>query len=164
MEVTILGDTHIPSRAPDLPGWVADHLAAAEHVIHTGDFDSTAAYEEIRSLVTGEFTAVQGNMDLAGMDLPDVATVTIDGVEFVVTHGSGPTASYWERVVDTVRKHGGHGAVGVAGHTHELLDREVDGVRVLNPGTATGASPASEATLMRLDVEDGSFSVDVCRP
>jgi hypothetical protein len=52
----------------------------------------------------------------------------------------------------------------VAGHTHELLDREVDGVRVLNPGTATGASPASEATLMRLDVEDGSFSVDVCRP
>jgi hypothetical protein len=161
--VTILGDTHVPSRAPDLPDWVADHLESADHVIHTGDFDSTAAYEEIRSLVAGECTAVRGNMDRGGLDLPEVATVTLDGVAFVVTHGTGPTATYQERVVDVVRKHGRPDAVGVAGHTHELMDRVVDGVRILNPGSATGASPASEATLMRLDVDDGSFSVDVRR-
>ncbi len=163
MEVVIFGDTHIPSRASDLPDWVADDVASADHVVHTGDFDSTAAYDEMRTLADGEFTAVEGNMDVDGFDLPHVETVTLEGVEFVVTHGSGPTMSYRDRVVETVRSHGGPDAVGVAGHTHEVVDERVDGVRLLNPGSATGASPASEATLMHLDVEDGSFAVDVRR-
>ena len=53
--------------------------------------------------------------------------------------------------------------VGVAGHTHSLLDTRVDGYRLLNPGSATGAWPANEATLMEARVEDGALDVEVRR-
>jgi predicted phosphodiesterase len=52
-------------------------------------------------------------------------------------------------------------AVGVAGHTHEVLDTTHDGVRLLNPGSVTGASPASRATMMTATVEAGAMRVDL---
>lgn len=53
--------------------------------------------------------------------------------------------------------------IAISGHTHELLDVTEDAIRILNPGSATGASPASGATMMRATVEDESIPVDVIR-
>jgi putative phosphoesterase len=67
--------------------------------------------------------------------------------------------------------------VGVAGHSHEVEDevhegvpaseesggssraRRRDGVRVLNPGSATAAGPAQRATMLTAEVADGDVDV-----
>ena len=158
--VAIVSDTHIPSRAASIPEWVADQIQSAGHTIHAGDFDSQDAYETVRELAGGNLTAVQGNMD--PFDLPRVETVTVEGVTFVVTHGTGSTHDYEERVAGIVRENRGAGTtVGVSGHTHEVMDTEVGGTRLLNPGSATGAAPATRQTMMAATVEDGELSVTV---
>ena len=161
MEIAILADTHVPSREPRIPDWVRERVRAADHTIHAGDFDSAAALSTVRDLAT-ELTAVAGNID-PGLDLPGVATVALGGVTFVVTHGTGSPAGYERRVRETVVDHAGSSAVGVCGHTHRVLDTVVDGVRLLNPGSATGADPAAEATMLTARVRDGQLAVSVER-
>ena len=156
MELVVFGDTHVPSRAPGIPDWVANAVRDANHVVHTGDFDSASAFETVRDLAP-DATAVAGNMDPVELDVPEVASFEREGVRFAVTHGTGPVESYRERVLDVGREHDAD--VVVAGHTHEVVDETVDGMRFLNPGSATGAAPATRATYYELEVADGSVDV-----
>lgn len=158
VDVAILGDTHVPSRAREIPDWVAERVTAADHVVHTGDFDSQDAYDSVRDLAPN-LTAVRGNTDPNHqLDLPTVATLVAGGVEFVVTHGDG-RGRYDDVVVDRTRAHGGADAVGVAGHTHRPRDDVVDGVRLLNPGSATGANPSDVPTMIEATATDGDLDV-----
>jgi putative phosphoesterase len=160
MEVAIISDAHIPSRAQAIPEPFRDRIAAAEHVIHAGDFDSKGALADVQEM-TSELTAVAGNMD-PQVGLPEVATVELGDIEFVITHGTGSPRGYEQRVADAVRDHtDSESAVGIAGHTHELLDTTHDRIRLLNPGSVTGASPASTATMLTATAEDGDLSVAV---
>jgi len=162
-EIAILGDTHVPSRAVALPDWVRERVRAADHVVHVGDYDSEAALATVRELAA-DLTAVRGNMDPGSVDLPRVAELDVDDVRFVVTHGSGAPAGWADRVAETARQHAGDGVtVGVGGHIHEVVDEVTDGVRVLNPGSATGAAPASEASMLVVDVEGDQVTVEVVR-
>lgn len=162
MQVAIVSDTHVPSRRPAVPKWVLEAVRAADHVIHAGDFDSPDAYDQIAD-AAADLTAVAGNMDPSALGLPEVETVRLGGVEFVVVHGTGPLRGYEERVVDIVREHGGPDAVGVAGHTHDTHDTRLRGTRLLNPGSATGADPATETSIVVADCEDGALEVSFRR-
>ncbi len=163
MRVAIISDTHVPSRAVGIPAWVRDEVRAADHTIHAGDFDSREAYETVVDLAA-ELTAVRGNMDppMADGDLPEVASVDLDGVRFVVTHGTGALDTYRERVEGVVRAeaddHDGP-VVGVSGHTHQLTDERLDDLRLLNPGSATGADPAMRTTMLVVRCSDGAYEV-----
>jgi putative phosphoesterase len=157
MDVAIVSDTHIPSRASRIPEPFRERIAAADHVIHAGDFDSPEALADVRDLAT-DLTAVTGNMD-RGLDLPATATVELGGVTVALTHGTGPPAGYEERVIQTAQEAGA--GVAVAGHTHEVLDRERAGVRALNPGSATGAPPATETTMMTATADEGTIDVTI---
>jgi hypothetical protein len=157
MRVAICSDTHVPARAPAIPEWVEAELAAADHVVHAGDFEAAATLARVRDLADGHLTAVRGNVDRPGVDLPTVATVDLGGVTFVVTHGDR-FRNYRRGLAELARDRGGPDAVGVGGHTHEPLDEVVDGTRVLNPGSATG-NRAAAATVMRATVADGRLDV-----
>lgn len=159
--VALISDTHIPSRASAIPDGVRERIERADLTIHAGDFDSVEVYETIAELSGGDLVAVRGNTDPGSVDLPTVDTATAGGVTFVVTHGTGSVRGYEQRVARVVRQQGSENAVGVSGHTHELLDTTVDGVRLLNPGSATGASPASTATMYVATAEDGDLSVEL---
>ncbi|WP_339105607.1 metallophosphoesterase family protein [Haloterrigena salinisoli] len=177
--IAIVSDTHVPSRERTIPDWVVDEIERADRTIHAGDFDSSETYERLVDLAGGpsSLTAVRGNVDPATLDVPTTATLTVGGVTFVVTHGTGSPRGWLERVVEIVRGEAGADAdpVAVAGHTHEVVDTVVDsderdaaggrtasgdGIRVLNPGSATGASPADRATMLVATVEDGSLAVE----
>lgn len=160
MQLAVIADSHVPTRAAAIPEAFEARIRTADHVVHAGDFTSREALEHVRELAA-DLTAVYGNMDGRDLDLSAVATRTAEGVTFVVTHGTGPAASYEERVAEIVREEGGADAVGVAGHTHEVLDTVVDGVRLLNPGSVTGAAPAGRATMMTVGVENGGIDVTV---
>ena len=158
-EVVVVSDTHIPSRADELPDFVANEIEDANLVIHAGDFDSESAYDEIRDLAD-DLVSVRGNMDPRSLGLPKTETLWVEDVQFVVVHGTGPLDDYDERVVETVREERDDpNAVGISGHTHELRDWTFDDVRVLNPGSATGAEPADEPSLLLVDVDGESVDV-----
>jgi len=159
MHVAILGDTHIPSRAQRIPEAFRERVRDADHVVHAGDFDSKGAIADMRDLAP-ELTAVSGNMD-PRVGLPAVATVELGGVTFVVTHGTGPPHRWHDRVVDVVRDEPDEPRVGVAGHTHEVVDTVHADVRLLNPGSATGAAPADRTTMLTAEVADGKVDVTV---
>ncbi|OAQ51978.1 phosphodiesterase MJ0936 family protein [Natrinema mahii] len=170
--IAIVSDTHVPTREPALPAWVVTEIEAADHTIHAGDFESFGAYERVVDLTGGELTAVLGNVDPATLDVPRTATLEVDGVRFVVTHGDGSSGDWRERVVETARENAGATAdtnlVAVAGHTHAVVDetvafdegRAAGRVRVLNPGSATGAAPTTRETMFVATVTDGTLTVD----
>lgn len=160
MQLAVIADTHIPTRATAIPDRFEERIRAADHVIHAGDFTSAEALEHVRDLAE-ELTAVHGNMDGRALDLPVVASVDADGVTVVVTHGTGSPSGYEDRVAGIAREEGGDDAVGIAGHTHEVLDTVVDDIRLLNPGSVTGAAPADRATMMTVDLEDGAIDLTV---
>jgi putative phosphoesterase len=157
MDVALISDSHIPSRATAIPARFRERLQNADHVIHAGDFDSEGALSNIRALAS-RLTAVSGNMD-PRIGLPSRATVELGGVTFVVTHGTGSRRGYENRVATVVREEADESAVGVAGHTHEILDTAHDGVRLINPGSVTGAAPAEGASMMTATVRDGTLDV-----
>lgn len=158
MEIAIISDTHIPSRAREIPPAFVERIREADHVIHAGDFDSTGTLANINALAT-ELTPVAGNMD-RNMGLPPVATVELAGQEFVVTHGAGSRRGYERRVTSVVKEHRTtDDAIGIAGHTHEPRDTTHDGVRLLNPGSATAAAPAEFATMLTVSIESESLDV-----
>jgi putative phosphoesterase len=159
MRVAIISDTHIPARADEIPEWIREEVQQADHTIHAGDFDSHNAFETVQEL-TDDPTVVRGNMD-PSLDLPEVETVDLDGVRFVVTHGTGSLADYRERVAGIVADHANGPTLGVCGHTHQLMDETVNGIRLLNPGSATGADPASTVSMMSVEVVDGEIDVTV---
>jgi len=161
--IALIADTHIPSRAREVPDWVVDVLSTADHTIHAGDFDTPQGHFEVSVAAGGDLTAVVGNKDHA-MDVPEVATHEADGVRFVVTHGDGPKweDEYHRALAALAADH--DATVAVAGHTHRVADVVYDDVRVLNPGSATAADPADRPTLMTVDCNAGRYDVTLHEP
>jgi putative phosphoesterase len=173
MEVAILSDTHIPSQEQQIPEDFREHISQADHVIHAGDFGSKSTLADIETLAA-DLTAVYGNADPVDIDLPAVATVEVGGITFVVVHGivnvveravSSSEGVVFDRddwldaIADTTRARADDPMVGIGGHTHEVEDTVHNGVRVLNPGSATGASIAENTTMMTAEVADSDFNV-----
>lgn len=156
--IAILADTHIPSRATALPGWVRDEIRAADLTVHAGDFDSGDAFDEVDDLAA-ELVAVAGNMD-PSLGLPAVAAAEVDGVTLAVTHGTGSLEGYRDRVRAAARDVDPD-AVAVCGHTHEALDERHRGTRLVNPGSATGAAPADRTTMVRATVDGARLATDL---
>ncbi|QLG61289.1 metallophosphoesterase family protein [Halorarum salinum] len=175
MEVAILSDMHVPEQARVLPDAFRERVRGADHVVHAGDFGSAEALADVRAL-NPDLTAVYGNADLHDVDLPAVASVDAGGVTFVVVHGivnpveravSGSEGvvmgrdDWLDAIADTTRARADEPLVGVGGHSHEVEDEVHDGVRVLNPGSATGVGRADGATMMTAAVADGDVDVTV---
>ncbi|ELZ28188.1 putative phosphoesterase [Halosimplex carlsbadense 2-9-1] len=159
MELAVISDTHIPSRARRIPDSFRERIRAADHVVHAGDFDTESTFADVQDLAP-ELTAVAGNTD-PSIGLPERVAVEFGGVTFVVLHGTGSKRGWEDRVSTAVREEADEPRVGVAGHTHRVFDREVHGVRVLNPGSATGAAPADRATMLTVEAADGEIDVTV---
>ncbi len=178
MVIAILSDSHIPGQAEQIPAQFRERIETADHVIHAGDFGSKEALTDMREL-SDPLISVYGNADPPNIDLPPVASVTVDDVTFVVSHGmvnfvqravSSSEGVVFNRddwldaVADTAQARAGTDGtvVGIAGHTHEVEDERHDGIRVLNPGSVTGVGPADgTATMMTAELSAGEVDVTV---
>lgn len=175
MELAILSDTHVPGQADAVPESFREQVRDVDHVIHAGDFGSADAYADVAALADG-LTAVYGNADPRGIDLPPVASIRAGGVTFVVVHGVvnrveravasseavvTERADWLDAVADVTRARADENAVGVGGHSHEVEDVVHDGVRLLNPGSATDVGRAEGATMLTATAEAGDLDVTV---
>lgn len=160
LRIVLISDTHIPSRARKLPEWVEAEIRSADHTIHAGDVGSRTTYEKLEALTDGNLTAVRGDKDPPDLELPTVTTVELAGRSFVITHHGAGTGDRLQNVREVVLEHGRTSAIGVTGHTHQPANKTIDGIRILNPGSATGAFPTTTISMMRVTIGNGSVTVE----
>jgi putative phosphoesterase len=135
-----LSDTH-GRNDTRLTDHLRETVAAADCVLHAGDFTTAAVLDTFEEL-TERFVAVRGNSDDAAVRarLPDVGTVETLGRRFLVVHGH----EHGRTALSLLARQEGADAV-VLGHTHVPGTERVGGVAVINPGSHTdprGSRPA----------------------
>lgn len=158
MRLLLIADTHVPTRARDLPSVVWDAVDEADVVIHAGDWMAPAlldALEERAQRLVGCWGNNDG--DELRRRLPERADVVLDGVRFTVVHETGASSGRDERMArmypDT--------DVLVFGHSHIPWDtRAKSGLRLLNPGSPTDRRRQPHCTYMTASVE-GRAMTDV---
>lgn len=133
--LVLLADTHVPKRARDLPVEVWRAVAAADVVVHAGDWVSTELLDDLEQR-SRRLIACYGNNDGPQLRerLPEVASVRLDGVELRVVHETGPAQGRERRCDERF----GDADLLVFGHSHIPWDTTTPaGVRLLNPGSPT---------------------------
>lgn len=152
MRVLLLADTHLPVRAAALPEQVWAEVAAADLVVHAGDWVESALLDELEER-SASVLGCWGNNDGPELRrrLPEVALADIEGVRLGVVHETGQKAGREARMrvaypdLDLL----------VFGHSHIPWDTSVDGLRLLNPGSPTDRRRQPHGTYMTLTLEEG---------
>ena len=153
MRLLLIADTHIPKRARDLPARVWDEVAAADVVIHAGDWVAPELLDELDSRAA-RLVACWGNNDGPALRarLPERADVTLGGVRFTVVHETGAATG---REARTSRLYPDR-QVLVFGHSHIPWDTTTaTGLRLLNPGSPTDRRRHPFCSYMTATADDG---------
>jgi putative phosphoesterase len=153
VKLLLLADTHVPRRARDLPPQVWDEVAAADVVVHAGDWVVRELLDKLTAAST-RLVACWGNNDGPELRslLPERADVVLDGLRFTVVHETGGSAGRDARMSalfpDT--------DVLVFGHSHIPWDTTTStGLRLLNPGSPTDRRRQPFCTYMTASIEGG---------
>lgn len=143
MIVGIISDIH-----GHLSEKAAQELAPCDIILCAGDVERPTILMELEAIAPT--VAVLGNCDryaLSGMDIPFTASPRIGGVRFFMVHRPEDIG----RVAEDVQ-------VVVHGHTHIPRNEVVDGVRILNPGSASHPRGGSKRSIIRLAIEAGGVA------
>jgi putative phosphoesterase len=152
MRIVVLSDTHAPRRWKHCPSRVAEHLRAADLILHAGDvcvsgvLDELAAYAPVR-VVLGN----NDGPDVAAWGAPETDEFELDGLRVAMIHDAGPAARRTARM----RRRFPAADLVVFGHSHIPMDETGDGVRIFNPGSPTDRRRQPHGTIGLLDVADG---------
>lgn len=160
MRLLLLADTHLPTRARDLPPPVWAAVEAVDVVIHAGDWvsvDLLDALTERAARVIG----VYGNNDGPALRarLPETAYAELGGLTFAVVHETGGSGGRDRRCAARYPD----ADVLVFGHSHIPWDRVADngrphGLRLLNPGSPTDRRRQPAASYLTAAVGGGRLT------
>lgn len=151
----LLADTHVPTRARDLPEQVWEEVDAADVVVHAGDWMAEWLLDALQERA-GRLLGCFGNNDGPALRqrLDEVARAELGGVRFAVVHETGPAQGRERRCAarfDDVD-------VLVFGHSHIPWDSTADtGLRLLNPGSPTDRRRQPHCTYLTATVSDGAL-------
>ena len=155
MRLLLISDTHLPARARELPSRVWDEVAAADVVVHAGDWVDVALLDELEER-SERLIGVYGNNDGPALRarLPEIARADLDGVRLAVIHETGAKQGREQRC--DARFPGTD--VLVFGHSHIPWDTTTPaGMRLLNPGSPTDRRRQPHCTWMTATVADGEL-------
>jgi uncharacterized protein len=145
LNVGLVADTHGLLR-PE----VLDAFAGVEHILHAGDVGSDAVLLGLEAIAP--VTAVAGNVD-GGVRrrLPDTAELELAGLHVAVIHGhklaTPRPAAAAARFPDA--------DLVVFGHSHVPAVERVEGVLVVNPGSAGRRRFANPVTVALALADNG---------
>ncbi|WP_422631875.1 metallophosphoesterase family protein [Pseudokineococcus basanitobsidens] len=156
MRLVLLADTHVPRRARALPGAVLEALAAADLVVHAGDWVEERALDDLLG-ATGDdvpLLACWGNNDGDALRarLPEVGRARLAGLRVEVVHETGGRSGRERRC------EAAHPAADVLvfGHSHIPWDTTTPrGLRLLNPGSPTDRRRQPRCTYLTVTAADG---------
>lgn len=117
-------------------------------VIHLGDYQRDADALRL-DCPDAAFYNVRGNCDIGGT-APDKDTVPLGPVTAYITHGHLYNVKYgsFDSLVYAAQEQGAK--LALFGHTHVPDSMEIGGVKLVNPGAASGRAP----TWARIEVFD----------
>ncbi|MCS7135839.1 MAG: metallophosphoesterase [Nitrososphaerota archaeon] len=151
IKVIALSDTHTSSLS-SLPSKILDELASADWIVHAGDFTGINLVNELK--VRGNFKGVHGNMDSPSVKalLPEKELLEVGGFIIGICHPAegGPPL----RIEDRIRAKFDKVDAIIYGHTHKPKNEVRDNILYLNPGSSTGAWPATSASYGVLEIGD----------
>ena len=152
----MIADTHVPTRARDLPARVWDEVAEADVVVHAGDWIALELLHELESRAA-RLVACWGNNDGPALRarLPERADVTLAGVRFTVVHETGAAAGREARMSRLYPD----SDVLVFGHSHIPWDTTTkSGLRLLNPGSPTDRRRQPFCSYLTASVDNGTLT------
>jgi len=131
-KIGILSNTHIPTRARELPGRLIESFRDVDHIIHAGDYVNFSVIEDLQKIAP--VTGCYGNMDPTFLKnkLPKVATIKIEDWVIKVIHDLGRGSRIKE-----LQKSGVN--IVVHGHTHKSSIKREKNLLIINPGSATNS-------------------------
>lgn len=157
MRIAVVSDTHMPGRGP-LPAACRARLAAADAIVHAGDWSDAATLAMLRGLGP-PLVGVHGNVDQPAVRaaLPATAELEAGGLRIAVVHDAGPAAGRLERM----RRRFPDADGVVFGHSHiPLLERAPDGFFILNPGSPTDRRRSPRHSMAEIAIDgDGRIAI-----
>jgi len=152
----MIADTHLPTRARDLPAEVWRAVEEADLVVHAGDWVDVRLLDELEAR-SSRLVACWGNNDHGELRerLPEVARVEVEGVRLGVVHETGQAKGREERMSAAYPDLD----VLVFGHSHIPWDSVAStGLRLLNPGSPTDRRRQPHCTYLTATAADGALS------
>ncbi len=134
-------------------------VAAADLVIHAGDFMRKEAYEEFAA-IGPPLVGVHGNVDAPPLRkrLPERVEVDLGGAIVGVVHDAGPAKGRLARM----RRAFPEAAAVVFGHSHiPLHERADDGFQIFNPGSPTERRRSPKHTMGVVELRGGQLEFDL---
>jgi uncharacterized protein len=156
VRLLLIADTHVPSRARDLPAQVWDEVARADVVVHAGDWMKPELLDELTAR-SKRLVACWGNNDGPELRarLPERADVVLDGLRLTVVHETGASGGREARMSRSYPDTD----VLVFGHSHIPWDTTTGaGLRLLNPGSPTDRRRQPFCTYMTTHIEDSALT------
>jgi uncharacterized protein len=157
VKIAVIADTHLPRGARRLPDECLRRLAAAELILHGGDFVALDVFEELAQLAP--VVGVLGNVDepaLAAL-LPERRVVEAEGARIGMVHDAGPRKERYRRLAAMFPDC----AAVVYGHTHmPEVAREGD-LLILNPGSPTERRRSRARSMVELGADQGALRAKI---
>jgi putative phosphoesterase len=160
MLIAVISDTHLPLGARRLPDACLERIAAADLLLHAGDFVAVDVLLELEAL-GAPVAAVHGNVDSPELRrlLPAERVVEAEGARVALLHDAGPRRGRLERMR---RRFGDHAQAVVFGHSHLPLHEIVeDGFQIFNPGSPTERRRAPAHTMGLARVRRGRVAFEL---
>ncbi len=122
----------------------------ADYFLHLGD-------SEMNDYDLEGFVCVRGNNDW-DTDFPEYQTVNAGGHRIFMCHGNRDMyTGHYERLAEKARSRGCD--IACFGHTHIYHDSELNGVRLLNPGSIRYTRDGSEPSYMEMILDEEGVHV-----
>lgn len=152
--IAIVADTHMPRGSRRLPTACHEAIAAADLVIHAGDFSESSVLEQIKQL-NPRVSAVRGNVDSAELRalLPERVQLQADGIRIGIIHDAGPANGRLGRM----RREFPDCEAVVFGHSHQPLHEAEDGFQIFNPGSPTERRRSPRPSFGIAEVDGGEL-------
>lgn len=150
MRIAVISDTHLHEPSPWLQAVYDEYLAEADILVHCGDTTGFSTWSFFNQ--HPDFHSVRGNMDewrLAD-ELSEKAGFEAAGLRFGAVHGYGFGSPLKQSIAQVL---GPDCDVVFFGHTHHAEWTEVNGLKLLNPGSLK-ACRMSTGTMAYLHVDD----------
>ena len=134
----------MPRGARRLPEACVEAIAAADLVVHAGDFTGPEVLAEVEA-IGPPLVAVHGNVDAPEVvaALPERASFETEGARIAVVHDAGQRQGRLERM----RREFPDADAVVFGHSHLPLHESAAGFQIFNPGSPTERRRAPSHTM-----------------
>lgn len=154
MKIVVTSDTHIKenSKTRQLPGKLLNACRSADLIIHAGDFQSPAVYNELAQYA--KVKGVYGNVDGDDMKqlVRDKEIINANGRRIGIVHGHGEKKTTEKRAIEAFE----HDEVDIIifGHSHMPMIRYIGKTLLINPGSPTDKRKMPHFSFVVLEINE----------